>query len=284
MRRRPGIHGLQQQQLREQKYRMLGQQVQEANVEIMRAQMATFKAALEQFATRHRDDIRRNPEFRQQFHVMCANIGVDPLVSNKSGTWAEKLGLGEFYYALAITVLDACKYRQAYDGGLTELSSVHRYVSQRRGEAADPITEDDIVRAMEKLSILGGGIGVMNIGGKKFIRSLPAELSTDGNSLLELAAALGGFFSRKDVADKFDWSMARISDALAALAREGLILIDDPPETKGESIIEQRLYWCPAVGMSKAVEEFQRRQGLAVTGFSGMRSISDTNGVENITT
>lgn len=35
-----------------------------------------------------RDDIRKDPAFRAQFHVMCANIGVDPLASNK-GVWAQ---------------------------------------------------------------------------------------------------------------------------------------------------------------------------------------------------
>lgn len=44
-------------------------------------------------------DIRKNPIFRQQFHEMCAKVGVDPLASNK-GVWAELLGIGDFYYEL----------------------------------------------------------------------------------------------------------------------------------------------------------------------------------------
>ena len=59
----------------------------------MRAQVATFKASLEEFALKYRADIRRDPIFRAQFHAMCANIGVDPLASNK-GTWNRLLGLG----------------------------------------------------------------------------------------------------------------------------------------------------------------------------------------------
>ena len=35
-----------------------------------------------------REDIRKDPAFRAQFHAMCANIGVDPLASNK-GVWAQ---------------------------------------------------------------------------------------------------------------------------------------------------------------------------------------------------
>ena len=42
-------------------------------------------------------DIRKYPLFRQQFHEMCAKVGVDPLASNK-GVWAELLGISDFYY------------------------------------------------------------------------------------------------------------------------------------------------------------------------------------------
>lgn len=40
-----------------------------------------------------RADIRKQPEFRAQFHAMCVSIGVDPLASNK-GIWNKILGLG----------------------------------------------------------------------------------------------------------------------------------------------------------------------------------------------
>ena len=34
---------------------------------------------------------------------MCANVGVDPLSSNK-GMWATLLGFGDFYYELGVQV------------------------------------------------------------------------------------------------------------------------------------------------------------------------------------
>lgn len=268
MRRRPGIHGVQNNAAALEHYRALGAQVQETKLQVMRAQMATFKSSLERFAAEHRDGIRRDPVFRQQFHTMCANIGVDPLVSNKS-TWAQKLGLGDFYYTLAVTVLDICRARRTFDGGLTELGTVHRHVTRRRGSQADPISEDDIVRAIDKLSVLGGGLGIVRINGKPFVRSVPAELSTDGNALIDLARKAGGWFSRADVAANLGWTEERIGSAVTALARDGLLLIDDPPGG------QPRLYWCPAVGMEAAVEAFQRSSGLAVTGFSGL-SLQDT--------
>lgn len=54
-----------------------------------------------------REEIRRSPEFRAQFHTMCANIGVDPLASNK-GVWAQLLGFGNFYSELGVQIIEAC--------------------------------------------------------------------------------------------------------------------------------------------------------------------------------
>ena len=253
--------------------------------------MATFKTSLEQFAAAHREDIRQDPAFRQQFHAMCTNIGVDPLVSNK-GTWAKKLGLGEFYYALAVTVLDVCRARRAFDGGLSELSTIQRHVERRRGSAADPISSDDIERAMEKLSALGGGLGIVKIGGRPFLRSVPSELSTDGNTLIDLAHKVGGFFTRGDVSANLKWTEQRTSDALLALAKDGLILVDDPPPILGDGsssasgsssgsgldVKGRRIYWCPAVGMEAAVMEYQRREKLPVVGFTGAKTVDTLEG------
>jgi len=42
-------------------------------------QVDSFRSNLEEFAGQHREEIRRNPQFRSQFQAMCAAIGVDPL-------------------------------------------------------------------------------------------------------------------------------------------------------------------------------------------------------------
>jgi hypothetical protein len=62
---------------------------------------------LENFAQKYKKDINRNPEFRKQFQVMCNSIGVDPLASNK-GFWAQLLGFGDFYYELAVQIIEIC--------------------------------------------------------------------------------------------------------------------------------------------------------------------------------
>ena len=45
----------------------------------MATQMEKFKVNLEEFATRHKEDIKKDASFRSQFQQMCAAIGVDPL-------------------------------------------------------------------------------------------------------------------------------------------------------------------------------------------------------------
>ncbi|KAF8389314.1 hypothetical protein HHK36_026007 [Tetracentron sinense] len=99
MRRRPGIGGLQNAAAARDQYRLLGENVAKIRTDLMKEQLSTFRSQLEDFARKHKNDIRKNPAFRSQFHEMCAKVGVDPLASNK-GFWAELLGIGDFYYEL----------------------------------------------------------------------------------------------------------------------------------------------------------------------------------------
>jgi len=55
--------------------------------------------------------VRRDPAFRAQFHAMCANVGVDPLASNK-GAWAQLLGFGDFYYELGVQARPPAAHEQ----------------------------------------------------------------------------------------------------------------------------------------------------------------------------
>lgn len=41
--------------------------------------MESFKGYLEDFAAKHKDQIKKDAEFRVAFQEMCSTIGVDPL-------------------------------------------------------------------------------------------------------------------------------------------------------------------------------------------------------------
>ncbi len=45
----------------------------------MEEQLEIFKKNLESFAAKYKKSINKSAEFRSQFQMMCAAIGVDPL-------------------------------------------------------------------------------------------------------------------------------------------------------------------------------------------------------------
>ena len=88
-----------------------------------------FKERLEHFAKNHRAEIQKNPEFRRQFQSMCASIGVDPLASSR-GFWADMLGVGDYYYELAVRVVEYCLANRNTLGGLIQMSVIAKYLGE----------------------------------------------------------------------------------------------------------------------------------------------------------
>lgn len=97
----------------------------------MTTQLTTFKQNLEQFAIRHKKEIQRDPAFRAKFHVMCASIGVDPLTSRK-GVWADLLGVGDFYYELAVRIIKVCVETRPMNGGIISLRELLLELQKQR--------------------------------------------------------------------------------------------------------------------------------------------------------
>ncbi|XP_051496399.1 vacuolar-sorting protein SNF8 isoform X2 [Apus apus] len=152
----------------------------------MSKQLDMFKTNLEEFASKHKQEIRKNPEFRVQFQDMCATIGVDPLASGK-GFWAEMLGVGDFYYELGVQIIEVCLALKHRNGGLITLEELHQQVLKGRGKFAQDVSQDDLLRAIKKLKVLGNGFGIIPVGGTYLIQSVPAELNMDHTVVLQLA-------------------------------------------------------------------------------------------------
>lgn len=101
MRRRAGVGAIQKHRLEQEKYREKGSEIQENQFQQMSKQLEVFRENLEEFATKHKSEIKKNGQFRRQFQEMCAAIGVDPLASGK-GFWSV-LGLLVFSSHLMLT-------------------------------------------------------------------------------------------------------------------------------------------------------------------------------------
>lgn len=159
MRRRVGLGAIQQQKLAAEKYKDKGTDLQENQLEQMTKQMEVFRVKLEEFAMKHKEDIRKNSQFRKQFQEMCAAIGVDPLATGK-GFWSV-LGMGDFYYELGVQVVEVCLAANHKTGGLMELDDLRRRLIAARGQSSvhQEITKEDILMAAKKLSIFGNGYG-----------------------------------------------------------------------------------------------------------------------------
>ncbi|KAL2523686.1 Vacuolar protein sorting-associated protein [Abeliophyllum distichum] len=239
MRRRPGIGGLQNAAAARDQYRLLGENVAKLRTDVLKEQLSTFRSQLEDFARKHKNDIRKNPAFRAQFHEMCAKVGVDPLASNK-GFWAELLGIGDFYYELGVQIVDICLATRPHNGGLISLEDLCKLLGQRRKGAREAVSEDDCLRAISKLKVLGNGFEVISVGKKKLVRSVPTELNKDHNEILELAQGQG-YVTVDEVQRRISWSSGRAIDALETLLEEGLAMIDDGHRDG------RRRYWFPCV-------------------------------------
>lgn len=220
-------------------YKSLGEDVAKMRMDQMKEQLETFRTHLEDFARKHKGEIRKKPAFRAQFHAMCAKCGVDPLASNK-GFWAELLGIGDFYYELGVQIVDVCLATRPDNGGLMDLEELRRAVARRRPAMREAISEDDCLRAIGKLKALGSGFEVYSVGKRRLVRSVPTELNKDHNVILEIAQAKG-YVSEEEVVAKAGWTSGRVLDALDALLKEGLAMVDDGDEAGA------RLFWFPCV-------------------------------------
>jgi len=132
-----------------------GSSLRSANAAALQTQLEVFRSLLQQFAQQHGREIRSNPTFRAQFARMCAAIGVDPLASSGTGSgnggsgslggsvWSQLLGrtVNDFYFELAVRVVEVCSETRNENGGLIELRKVRERIMKGRPEGAGEITE-----------------------------------------------------------------------------------------------------------------------------------------------
>lgn len=229
-------------------YASHGSNLRSTNAQALEAQLAVFRSLLQQFAQTHAKDIRSNPTFRAQFARMCAAIGVDPLASSNTSSgggsgsnsiWAQLLGrsVNDFYFELAVKVVEVCSETRGENGGLIEVRKVKEGIMRNRMEGASEITEDDILRAVATLKPLGSAYSVIKVGSKPYIRSVPKELNTDQSAVLE-AVQLLGYVSVSMLMVNLKWQRARAQTALEDLVGEGMLWVDKQSVGEFE-------YWSP---------------------------------------
>ncbi|XP_056644959.1 vacuolar-sorting protein SNF8 [Diorhabda carinulata] len=235
MRRGIGVGAIKKEKLEQERYKGKGNEIQENQFEQMTKQLEVFKTNLEDFATKHKNEIRKNPEFRKQFQEMCASIGVDPLSSGK-GFWSV-LGIGDFYYELAVQIVEVCLATNEKNGGLISLDELRTKLIKARGQnkSHQDITKDDLIRAAHKLKIFGNGFNVIPMGKDRYmVQSVPGELSMDHSTILQQAEKNFGSISSSYLCKELNWEQQRAEKALEHMINQGLAWLDSqhPEEYK----------------------------------------------------
>ncbi|PWY75540.1 ESCRT-2 complex [Aspergillus heteromorphus CBS 117.55] len=218
----------------------------------LQTQLSVFQSLLHTFALEHSSTIKSNPTFRAEFARMCNAIGVDPLAaSNVKGKNARK-GLGEigsfwtqimggdmndFYFEVAVRVVELCRGTRSENGGLIGLEECRRRVGKGKAVGSGlEITDDDVLRAVKSLEPLGSGFSIVRVGSKQYIRSVPKELNTDQATVLEVIQVLG-YVSISMLQANLTWEKARAQTVIDDLVADGLVWVD----AQGE----ENEYWSP---------------------------------------
>ncbi|KAG5652959.1 hypothetical protein H0H81_002967 [Sphagnurus paluster] len=223
-------------------FAQLSSALSQSQVDHLHSELNQFRTALLHFASTHRDSIRSDPSFRHSFQQMCSSIGVDPLAGpRKGGWWAELLGLGDWQYELGVQIVDVCVSTRDRNGGLIEMSELTRLVSRLRGVDGGVITEDDVARSIRTLQPLGAGYQIVDIGGRRMVRSVVKELDQDQSVVLAVAQLEGGRIVEGTLVERKGWARERARAALENMVyRDGLCWLDDQDEVVG------RAYWVPS--------------------------------------
>ena len=226
MRRGIGVSAFKNRQTDKEKYAALGKELEVSKLSSVRELLLEFKDALVQFAAKHRVRINSDPEFRVQFHSMCRSAGVDPLASNR-GIWANVLGIGDFYFELGIVIIEIClKVRSQYGGLISVADLLSRIHASDSKGSRKSVSSADVLRAVEKVSVLGNGFRIVQIMGNPMVLSLPIELNKDHEDLINEAQD-NGFVSEESMRNSLGWSSERFNETIRPLLLDGIVWLDD---------------------------------------------------------
>ena len=239
--RKVGLGAIAESRKKQEHFGKVSKMIESQEIEHMQRQMASLKQNLEKFAQQHKQEISSNPIFRQQFQQMCLSVGVDPLASKK-GYWAELLGFGEFYFELAVQIVDVCVLTRTINGGLIRLEDlIGRLIKKRGIKDKNGITESDVRIAVDKLKCLGDGYTFMQAGNITYLVSVPFELNVDITQILEVAEK-SAFFNNDNLL-ALKWAQERIDAVVNFLQQEGIIWLDIDPITGAASYYFYSLFF-----------------------------------------
>lgn len=207
MKKKVGVSIVKKKQSENEQYNKIGKTLEDNKLSFVQDILISFKTSLSEFASKHKNRINSDPEFRQQFHMMCISVGVDPLASNK-GFWSDILGVGDFYFELGVKIINICVQTRSMNGGIISLNELFIIIKKKLSSSSKSISTSstttisssstttnnnnndnelsiyDIKRAIEKLMILGNGFKLVENNGNCLLISVPFEVNIDHEYVL----------------------------------------------------------------------------------------------------
>ena len=121
------------------------------------------------------------------------------------------MGGVNFYYELGVQLFNVCLGLRSRTGGVLELSVALNWVNRLRGDRVGAVTEEDLRKSIDTMSVLGKGLTVMRTpDGSEFIISVPIELDMDPQVLISRGKERG--MVEKSMMG--DWSVQRFQKAV----------------------------------------------------------------------
>ncbi|KAI3632164.1 hypothetical protein MIR68_010000 [Amoeboaphelidium protococcarum] len=226
MRRGVGIAGLQKMKQDQKQLKEKGSELKQIQIEDIKRDLEMLKSQLSQFAVKYKKEIMSDPVFRDQFHQMCNNVGIDPLHSSKS---VYNVILGDFYNELAVKVIEQCILHS--QGGLTDMDTLLGNLN------VENVSSGDVRRAIKTLKPFGNGFEIIRIGGRDFVQSVPREMQQDDRKVLDLASQNDGLLNKNLIKKTLQWDEPRIELILARLLSEGILWLDQTEDYYAASLI-----------------------------------------------
>lgn len=239
MRRGGGLNRVQMMMQQKQAMTRVGQQIREEQNQNLAQQLNDFTKNLEEFAAKHNDEIKYNPDFREKFYKMCMEIGVDPLAS--ISLWSKKSNLTEFYYNLAIQIITLSMTR----GPLIELNELRTLLKGIIKKYDVSIM--DIEKAIESVSDLKCGFQIVNIKNSKAVVTVPMEKSSTMDDIIGLASENGGWIGYSLCKERKGLSQVQFEDAIERLMSHGVAWRDEQNFIRNQPKRDEIIYWFPGI-------------------------------------
>ncbi|GMH75839.1 hypothetical protein TrVE_jg407 [Triparma verrucosa] len=207
----------------------LAKDLNEGDLEFVKRSLSSLESELTKFATQHADSIKTDPAFRSKFLKMCALLNIDP-ISSKQTLLGSALGIGDYYYEVAVKAAEVCMATRTKNGGVCSVEEVKRLL-RKKGSSMTKVSTDDILLSISKLGVLGGGFRIVTLEKKPYVVSVPTVLSSDHTDVLTVAQSdetgEKGCFSISEIFNVKGWTEERAERAVETLVREGMAWVDE---------------------------------------------------------